>query len=300
MAARAASRQLQALNSEERVAILNAMADTLVQHTDDILAANAEDVEASKGKISDSLLQRLIMKPAKINQLAGVYMCVWGGDWWWWWGCAWCQDSRSRQAGLQKPAPMPAAPRPRADGGAGASRDAPFCPGHSPSGRRLGRSAARPSPPPFPARLRCAEGIRSIAQQEEPLGHVLSATQIAEGLELRKISVPIGVLLIIFEARPDALPQIVSLAIRSGNGLLLKVLTGAVARMGAGCPAWEGGGKEGGGHPPGRVRPTRHCRDRNPRRAARRRRAPTRSCTSSSATCWTGRRPAWARGSWRS
>lgn len=51
---------------------------------------------------------------------------------------------------------------------------------------------------------------------------MLSATQIAEGLELRKISVPIGVLLIIFEARPDALPQIVALAIRSGNGLLLK------------------------------------------------------------------------------
>jgi delta l-pyrroline-5-carboxylate synthetase len=135
--ARSASRQLQALPSETRVAILNRIADNLEANESRIMAENAKDIEASsQGKVADALLQRLILKPNKIAQLA--------------------------------------------------------------------------------------DGIRAIAKQEEPIGHLLNRTEIAEGLILDKVTSPIGVLLIIFEARPDALPQIAALAIRSGNGLLLK------------------------------------------------------------------------------
>lgn len=66
------------------------------------------------------------------------------------------------------------------------------------------------------------DGVRQIAGMADPLGRELRATELDEGLELRQVSSPLGVLLIIFESRPDAVIQIGSLTLRSGNAVLMK------------------------------------------------------------------------------
>ncbi len=66
------------------------------------------------------------------------------------------------------------------------------------------------------------EGIASLIKLDDPVGKTLTATQLDEGLELYKVSCPIGVVGIIFESRPDALVQISTLCLKSGNAVLLK------------------------------------------------------------------------------
>ena len=96
-----------------------------------------------------------------------------------------------------------------------------------------------------PGKLReMVDGIRSVAALPDPLGRVMEATELddrnpdsaktidgehidvdgtrAGGLHLQKLSVPLGVLAVIFEARPDAVTQIASLAVKSGNAVILK------------------------------------------------------------------------------
>ncbi|MBY0404354.1 MAG: glutamate-5-semialdehyde dehydrogenase [Cyanobacteria bacterium] len=65
-------------------------------------------------------------------------------------------------------------------------------------------------------------GIRDVAKLPDPNQKVLSRTLLDTGLVLEKISVPLGVVAVIFESRPDVMPQIMSLGLKSGNALILK------------------------------------------------------------------------------
>lgn len=65
-------------------------------------------------------------------------------------------------------------------------------------------------------------GIRDLRAMPDPVGKVLEARLLDEGLVLRRISCPIGLIAMIFESRPDALVQMSSLAVKSGNAIVLK------------------------------------------------------------------------------
>lgn len=65
-------------------------------------------------------------------------------------------------------------------------------------------------------------GIEQLTQLEDPIGKTTLARELDEGLTLYRVTCPIGVIGVIFEARPDALVQISSLCIKSGNCAILK------------------------------------------------------------------------------
>lgn len=137
LAARSEARKLQALPWSVRQDILRAVAKTLEEHKDELLAANALDMQAAeRDDVTSALKKRLKLTHEKIAVLAA--------------------------------------------------------------------------------------GLLQLAGLPDPLGVVKSKRELADGLELSLITVPIGVLMIIFESRPDSMPQISALAIASGNGLLLK------------------------------------------------------------------------------
>src|SRR5258708_5592630 len=64
--------------------------------------------------------------------------------------------------------------------------------------------------------------VLDVARLPDPLGRQLAATELDDGLILYKESCPIGVIGIIFEARPEVVPQVAALALKSGNAVILK------------------------------------------------------------------------------
>ena len=83
---------------------------------------------------------------------------------------------------------------------------------------------------PLQARLKLGEtklkgaiaGVRDVGRLNDPVGAIQIHRELDAGLILKRVTCPLGVLGVIFEARPDALIQITSLAIKSGNGVILK------------------------------------------------------------------------------
>ena len=67
-----------------------------------------------------------------------------------------------------------------------------------------------------------AKGIRSVAALPDPVGIRQKSMELDENLTLDRVSCPIGVIGAIFESRPDAVPQISSLCLKSGNAVILK------------------------------------------------------------------------------
>ncbi|MGI6668685.1 MAG: glutamate-5-semialdehyde dehydrogenase [Acetivibrionales bacterium] len=94
----------------------------------------------------------------------------------------------------------------------------------------LTRSEAENIPEPLLKRLKfderklndTIEGIHSLAKLDDPVGKTMSCTVLDDCLELYKVTCPIGVIGVIFESRPDALVQISTLCLKSGNGVILK------------------------------------------------------------------------------
>ena len=67
-----------------------------------------------------------------------------------------------------------------------------------------------------------AESIEAVAKLPDPIGRVLSKTTRPNGLKINKVSVPLGVILIIYEARPNVTTECASLCLKSGNAVILR------------------------------------------------------------------------------
>ena len=135
-AAKAAKYQVMKLTTEEKNAALTAMAQALVDQAEEILAANALDLEAAKGVVSDVMLDRLLLTKERIDGMA--------------------------------------------------------------------------------------KGILDVVQLPDPVGHILESYERADGLLIQRRSVPMGVIAIIYESRPNVTSDAAALALKAGSVCVLR------------------------------------------------------------------------------
>ena len=113
-----------------------------------------------------------------------------------------------------------------------------------------------------PARLQAmGEGVRQVAALPDPVGEVVDGSRLPNGLQVRKVRVPLGVVAVVYEARPNVTIDAVALCLKSGNAVVLRgsssaahsnailAAVAAEAAEGAGVPAGAvalvaGGGRE--------------------------------------------------------
>jgi glutamate-5-semialdehyde dehydrogenase len=67
-----------------------------------------------------------------------------------------------------------------------------------------------------------AQGVRAIAALPDPVGELLEERTLASGLELRKVRVPLGVVAVVYEARPNVTVDCAALCVKSGNAIVLR------------------------------------------------------------------------------
>ena len=114
-----------------------------------------------------------------------------------------------------------------------------------------------------------AAGVREIVALPDPVGEVIEQRTLASGLELRKVRVPLGVVAVVYEARPNVTVDCAALCLKSGNAIVLRGLE------------------------------LRGALERGARRRSCARRSPTRGCPRARSSCVDGRRARRARPSWR-
>ena len=134
--AKAAKAQVAKLTTQEKNQALLAMADALLSHQEDILTANAADLEAAKGTVAQVMLDRLLLNEQRIAAMA--------------------------------------------------------------------------------------QGIREVAALPDPVGRTLAEHIRPDGLKIQKVSVPMGVIAIIYESRPNATSDAAALALKSGSVCVLR------------------------------------------------------------------------------